>query len=63
MFEALISSLKDERDSQIREQQRKIESLEEICQDLESTIGQFRELVLQFQTWVVTITSDSHRLC
>lgn len=34
---------------QIRENQRKVESLEETCQDLEGTISQFRELVLNLQ--------------
>ena len=39
----------DSRDVQIRDQQRKIESLEEACQDLDGTIGQFRELVINLQ--------------
>ena len=43
----------DLRDVQIREHLRKIELLEEGCQDLESTIGQFRELVLQLQMCVI----------
>ncbi|KAJ6508957.1 dynactin [Mycena sanguinolenta] len=37
------------KDAQIREHVRKAESLEEACTDLESTIGQFRELVVQLQ--------------
>jgi dynactin 1 len=35
---------------QIREHLRKIEALEETCQDYENTINQFRELVMQLQT-------------
>ncbi|KAJ7194752.1 dynactin [Mycena pura] len=38
------------KEAQIREQARRAESLEEACVDLEGTIGQFRELVLQLQT-------------
>lgn len=38
------------KDSQLRDQLRKIEALEDNCQDLENTIGQFRELVLQLQS-------------
>ncbi|KAG7100040.1 hypothetical protein E1B28_001826 [Marasmius oreades] len=37
------------RETQIREQQHKIESLEESCQDYENTISQFRDLVVQLQ--------------
>jgi dynactin 1 len=37
---------------QIREHLRKIEALEETCQDYENTINQFRELVMQLQTCV-----------
>ncbi|KII94229.1 hypothetical protein PLICRDRAFT_100409 [Plicaturopsis crispa FD-325 SS-3] len=40
----------DAKDIQIREHLRKIESLEDACQDLENTIGQFRELVMQLQS-------------
>ena len=39
----------DRRDLQIREHVLKIETLEETCLDLENTINQFRELVLQLQ--------------
>ena len=42
----------DGKDSELREQARKIQSLEDACQDLEGTIVQFRELVLQLQTCV-----------
>ena len=44
------SSEPDAKDMQIHEQSRKIQSLEEACQDLEGTIVQFRELVLSLQT-------------
>ncbi|TFY71856.1 hypothetical protein EVG20_g1162 [Dentipellis fragilis] len=40
----------DEKDIQMRDQQRKIDSLDEACQDYESTINQFRELVLTLQS-------------
>ena len=40
------------KDLQIREQTRKVEALEEVCQDMENTINQFRDLVLQLQTLV-----------
>ncbi|KAF7347275.1 CAP-Gly domain-containing protein [Mycena venus] len=46
---ALMEDL-EAKDVQIREHVRKAESLEEACTDLEGTIGQFRELVLQLQT-------------
>ncbi|KAJ8507158.1 hypothetical protein ONZ45_g10447 [Pleurotus djamor] len=39
----------DAKDSEIREHIRKSEALEETCQDLEGTISQFRELVVQLQ--------------
>ena len=45
-----LAVLTDQRDTEIYEQSRKIQSLEESCQDLETTIVQFRELVLQLQT-------------
>ncbi|KAH7886311.1 dynein associated protein-domain-containing protein [Phlebopus sp. FC_14] len=38
------------RDSQIREHLQKISTLEDACQDLDGTIGQFRELVFQLQS-------------
>lgn len=44
---------------QIHDQTRKIQSLEESCQDLEGTIVQFRELVLSLQTYVVVFLSIS----
>lgn len=40
---------------EIHNQKRKIESLEEVCQDLEGTIVQFRELVLQLQRYVIHV--------
>ncbi|KAG5654154.1 hypothetical protein H0H81_006866 [Sphagnurus paluster] len=39
----------NQRDMQIREQIQKIEDMDEVCKDLENTIGQFRELVFQLQ--------------
>jgi len=42
----LVADLKD---SQIREHLQKISTLEDAYQDLENTITQFRELVLQLQ--------------
>lgn len=39
----------ESKEAQKRELNQKIESLEDNCQDLENTIGQFRELVLQLQ--------------
>ena len=45
------SPCSDAKDIQIHEQSRKIQSLEEACQDLEGTIVQFRELVLSLQTY------------
>ncbi|KAJ7430561.1 dynein associated protein-domain-containing protein [Mycena latifolia] len=38
------------KDAQIREHVRKAEALEEACVDLEGTIGQFRDLVMQLQS-------------
>ena len=46
----------DSKDVQIRDRQRKVESLEEACQDLDGTIGQFRELVMNLQksvSWIL----------
>ena len=40
------------KEAQVREHLRKVESLEETCVDYEGTIQQFRELVLQLQTFV-----------
>ena len=53
MFSGEISLLivrVDTKDSELRDQARKVQSLEDACQDLEGTIVQFRELVLQLQT-------------
>lgn len=41
------------KDAQIREYLRKVEGLEEACLDLEGTIGQFRDLVMQLQRFVM----------
>ena len=42
----------DVKDTQIRDHLRKIETLEESCQDLDNTINQFREFVMQLQAYV-----------
>jgi dynactin 1 len=39
----------DEKDVQLAERQQRIESLEEVCQDMERTISRFRELVIQLE--------------
>ncbi|KAG5644147.1 hypothetical protein DXG03_009041 [Asterophora parasitica] len=39
----------NQKDVEIREHVQKVEALEEACQDLENTITQFRELVMQLQ--------------
>lgn len=46
----------DEKDVQLAEQQQRIETLEEVCQDMERTITRFRELVLQLER---SVTSTS----
>ncbi|KAI5121836.1 hypothetical protein M0805_003270 [Coniferiporia weirii] len=40
----------EQKDAQTREQAQKVNELEEACQDLEGTINQFRELVMQLQS-------------
>ncbi|KAF7346159.1 CAP-Gly domain-containing protein [Mycena sanguinolenta] len=47
------------KDAQIREHVRKAESLEEACTDLEGTIGQFRELVVQLQSELDTLRAQT----
>ncbi|KAF5355284.1 hypothetical protein D9758_006088 [Tetrapyrgos nigripes] len=47
------------RDTQIRDQNRKIETLEEACQDYENTITQFRELVVQLQSELETLRAQT----
>ena len=44
----------DEKDVQLAERQQRIESLEEACQDMERTIGRFRELVIQLERLVIS---------
>lgn len=39
----------DEKDVQLAERQQRIETLEEVCQDMERTITRFRELVIQLE--------------
>jgi dynactin 1 len=48
-----VHFLAEQRDGQIREYQRKIDTLEETCLDYENTIQQFRELVMQLQKCVL----------
>lgn len=52
----------EQKESQIREQIRKINELEDACQDFEGTISQFRELVMQLQTYVKLPFIDVPRL-
>ncbi|KAL6307818.1 dynein associated protein-domain-containing protein [Sparassis latifolia] len=49
----------DARDIQTRERTRKIESLEESCQDLEGTIVQFRDLVMQLQSELDALRTET----
>ncbi|EGN93727.1 hypothetical protein SERLA73DRAFT_172019 [Serpula lacrymans var. lacrymans S7.3] len=49
----------DAKDSEAREHIQKIANLEEACLDLENTIGQFRELVLQLQGDLDTLRSQT----
>ena len=39
----------DEKDVQLAERQQRLETLEEVCQDMERTITRFRELVIQLE--------------
>jgi dynactin 1 len=52
----------DEKDVQLSERQQRIETLEEVCQDMERTITRFRELVLQLER-SVTSTSCAESFC
>ncbi|KAF8634861.1 hypothetical protein AX15_000617 [Amanita polypyramis BW_CC] len=47
------------KEAQIREYAHKNDSLEDIIQDLEGTIGQFRELVLQLQNELETLRTQT----
>ncbi|EMD32620.1 hypothetical protein CERSUDRAFT_161581 [Gelatoporia subvermispora B] len=49
----------DAKDIQLREQVRKTEALEEAYRDLENTILQFRELVLNLQTELDTLRAET----
>ncbi|KIJ13750.1 hypothetical protein PAXINDRAFT_170080 [Paxillus involutus ATCC 200175] len=49
----------DSKDSQIREHLQKISTLEDACQDLDNTISQFRELVLQLQSDLDTLRTQT----
>lgn len=44
----------DEKDVQLADQQQRMESLEEICQDMERTISRFRELVIQLERLAIS---------
>jgi hypothetical protein len=56
----MLFRMPEAKDMQIREHLRKTESLEEACVDLEGTIGQFRELVMQLQQFVRLLLSWRH---
>ena len=49
----MLISFAEQKETQIREQTRKIADLEDTCQDYEGTINQFRELVMQLQLYVL----------
>ncbi|KAF8554364.1 hypothetical protein OG21DRAFT_1484750 [Imleria badia] len=49
----------DSKDTQIREHLEKVSTLEHTCQDLENTITQFRELVLQLQSELDKLLSQT----
>jgi dynactin 1 len=49
----------NEKDVQLAEQQQRIETLEEVCQDMERTISRFRELVIQLESELETLRSET----
>lgn len=49
----------DAKDAELREQRRKIESLEDVCVDMENTISQFRELVMNLQQELDTLRAEN----
>ncbi|KAI9454911.1 dynein associated protein-domain-containing protein [Lactarius psammicola] len=49
----------NEKDVQLAERQQRIETLEEVCQDMERTITRFRELVLQLESELETLRSET----
>ncbi|KAF8273848.1 dynactin [Lactarius quietus] len=49
----------NEKDVQLAEQQQRIETLEEVCQDMERTITRFRELVIQLESELETLRSET----
>ncbi|KAH9996492.1 dynein associated protein-domain-containing protein [Russula vinacea] len=49
----------NEKDVQLAERQQRIESLEEACQDMERTIGRFRELVIQLESELEMLRSET----
>lgn len=56
---ALLIVALDARDTEIQDQARKIQMLEDACQDLEGTIVQFRELVMQLQSELDSLRSET----
>jgi len=52
--------LAEKRDTDIRELLGKIASLEDGYKDLEGTVTQFRELVIQLQTYVIVCFAYIH---
>ena len=57
-----IVCIVDEKDVQLAERQQRIETLEEVCQDMERTISRFRELVIQLER-SVTLTPCVESFC
>ncbi|KAI0305043.1 dynein associated protein-domain-containing protein [Russula brevipes] len=49
----------NEKDVLLAERQQRIESLEEACQDMERTIGRFRELVIQLESELEMLRSET----
>lgn len=49
----------NEKDVQLAERQQRIETLEEVCQDMERTITRFRELVIQLESELETLRSET----
>ncbi|KAN0135638.1 Dynein associated domain containing protein [Lactarius tabidus] len=49
----------NEKDVQLAERQQRIEMLEEVCQDMERTITRFRELVIQLESELEMLRSET----
>ena len=56
-----LTSSSESKDTNIRELDARVESLEESCQDLELTIVRFRELVMQLQTYSLVLRPPRSR--